>query len=85
MSPEEPLIGKTKGLAKSLRASAMGVRQPIRKGLLGPLRTIIYARTLRSNKVKKATATSSKRVEKNVAINVDDLNSMPYGYGYEIT
>jgi len=56
----EALVGLRKGLDSSLRASANGMKKPHRLGLLGPTRIIMNERTLRSIKVKKATAISTK-------------------------
>lgn len=61
MSSEDPEERNKKGLVSSLRASAKGTKTPHKDGLFGPLRNMIYARTLRSKRVKKATATKRKR------------------------
>ena len=52
-----------KGLVSNFRASANGTRRPDKEGLFGPRRSIIYPKTLRSNKVKKATDTSNSKSE----------------------
>jgi len=52
-----------KGLVSNLRASANGTSKPEREGLFGPRRNIIYPRTLRSIKVKKATETNKSKRE----------------------
>ena len=48
--------GELISFKKSLTASANGTIRPRAPGLLGPLRMWIYPRTLRSIRVKKATA-----------------------------
>lgn len=53
-----------KGLDSNLRASAKGTSKPEKDGLLGPRRSIIYPKTLRSNKVKKATETNKSKSDK---------------------
>jgi len=52
-----------KGLASNFRASANGTRRPDIEGLFGPRRNIIYPKTLRSSKVKKATDTNNSKSE----------------------
>ena len=44
-----------KGLPSSLKASAKGVRRPMKEGLFGPRRNIIYESVFRSRRVKNAT------------------------------
>jgi len=51
------------GLASNLSASANGTSRPDKEGLLGPRRSIIYPKTLRSIKVKKATETNKSKSE----------------------
>jgi len=63
----DPIVGKMNGLDNNLSASAKGVILPIIEGLLGPFRSIIYAKTLRSIRVKKATATNNISVERHDA------------------
>lgn len=48
-------------LIKSFRASAKGCGRPINPGLLGPFRSCIRPKTLRSKRVKKAIATKARR------------------------
>ena len=62
-------IVRKKGFCKSLRASAKGVKMPESEGELGPRRNMMYASTLRSSKVKKATATNRSRRERRETIN----------------
>lgn len=64
---EEGRVSK-KGFCNSLRASAKGVREPNKEGLLGPFRNMRYARVFRSSKVKKATANKSESNDKKQAI-----------------
>lgn len=52
-----------KGLMTSLRASARGVKIPSKEGLFGPRRNIIYAKTFRSRRVKKATDNKKEKRE----------------------
>jgi len=52
-----------KGFVSNFRASANGTSKPDMDGLFGPRRNIIYPKTLRSNKVKKATDTSNSKSE----------------------
>ena len=58
-----PVAGIIKGLVSNFNASANGTSQPKRAGLLGPRRSMIYPKTLRSIKVKKATDTRRSRRE----------------------
>ena len=58
-----PDAGIMKGFDSNFRASANGTSQPKRAGLLGPRRSMMYPKTLRSSKVKKATDTRSSRRE----------------------
>jgi len=58
-----PEAGIIKGLVSNFRASAKGTSQPLRAGLLGPRRNMIYPKTLRSSNVKKATDTKSSSRE----------------------
>ena len=60
---ELDLEGRRENLVKSLRASAKGTKIPLRQGLLGPTRNIIYPSTLRSKRVKKATEISTRKRE----------------------
>jgi len=54
-------VGVFNSFVNSLIASANGTKAPVRPGLLGPFRRWIYPRTLRSRRVKKATATITRR------------------------
>ena len=56
------------GLVRSFRASAKGTKKPESEGLFGPRRNIIYAKTLRSSNVKKATATNNNNREARATI-----------------
>jgi len=67
--------GKIKSLANNLRASANGTNNPKAEGLLGPWRNIIYPKTLRSIKVKNATAINKSKSERSET-NMLDLNSI---------
>jgi len=58
-----PEAGIIKGLVSNLVASANGTSQPRKDGLLGPRRSMIKPKTLRSIKVKKATDTKRSRRE----------------------
>jgi len=64
MRKREAEIGQEDFLDNSLRASANGTSRPVQEGLFGPLRSIIYARNLRSSKVKKPTLIISRRIER---------------------
>ena len=65
---ELDLVGRIAILVRSLRASAKGTRSPRRHGLLGPTRNIIYASTLRSIRVKKATEIRTSKRESAMTI-----------------
>ena len=64
----EPVVVCRSGLVRSFRASAKGTKIPESEGLFGPRRNIIYAKTLRSSKVKKATATNNNKREARATI-----------------
>ena len=65
---ELDFVGRMDILVRSLRASAKGTRSPLRQGLLGPKRNIIYPSTLRSMRVKKATEISTSKRESAMTI-----------------
>jgi len=55
--------GNRNGFLSNFRASAKGTNKPEMEGLFGPTRSINEPSTLRSNKVKKATAIRSRNKE----------------------
>jgi len=57
-----------KGLQISLRASAKGVKRPMKEGLFGPRRNIIYESVFRSSKVKNATENKNEIRDNTVTI-----------------
>ena len=56
-------------MRKSLIASAKGTGIPIKEGLLGPLRSWIYPKALRSISVKKAIASKAVTIVIRMVIN----------------
>ena len=71
-------VGSKDCFVKSFKASKRGCRSPIKEGLLGPKRIMNKPIILRSNKVKKATDSITKRHWRN-----QDKKSMNEGYSGE--
>lgn len=61
----EDISGCSGSLVNSLIASAIGCNSPYGPTILGPFRSCIYPRVLRSNSVRKATARSTGTIRVN--------------------
>ncbi len=69
----EEVRGRSGSLVNSLTASAMGWRSPYGPTMFGPFRSCIYPNTLRSTRVRKATASKigtirASRLTKNIYV-----------------